>query len=296
MTTFASPRRWFQYRLRTLLLAIALAALPLAWLHSHLESARAVEFLRDRGAIIRDTPDGLVVQIEEVPGGRKQRGWTGSPTDLDRLRHLGAIQELHIRMTFTGPENLAFLEEVEGLRCLGITARGEPDWRGQLGKRMAVCRELETLLVSSRNLENESLQGLEDLKMLKMLGVRHVGALSRSSLDTICKIESLERFIGIVRNATDEDLKKFLALPRLRTIRIQSGSMSLAGLNWLRQNHPTCTSALPVYPLEVVYSLHGKPSLYARGMKPHRMNVNHSQSFKPSLYAEWMKRQRRTTP
>ena len=130
MTTPKPKLRWFQYRLRTLLIVVTLCAIPFAWvaakwlqLKREQEAARAFETLgglvnwsKPSGPVwLRDLiGDDLFTHIELL----YLFGTEVTDTGLENIKGLGELQTLNLwatKITDTGLENLKGLSQLRTL-------------------------------------------------------------------------------------------------------------------------------------------------------------------------------------
>ena len=154
-------RRWTQFRLRTLYVLVAVAALPCVWLawrmeHKRRERAVVAEIKKQGGVVFydwqttgNDTPSGAawlrtllgddffadvtcVIESSQV-----------TDADLTHLQGLTALQKLHLNGTKVTDEGLSHLEGFRGLQALFLDGTDVTDaGLTQFKKRFTALRYL----------------------------------------------------------------------------------------------------------------------------------------------------------
>jgi hypothetical protein len=204
---------------------------------------RSIQKLTSLGARFERRKAGLTISLNSVGSGGRYNAWTGSASDLKELCRLGAIHELNLSLHFSGPEDLAFLPSIRELRHLDITSRDGRQWNRKYLSHIAKCRDLEKLSLFVPRLPDSALDPLTKLDNLVELHLTSL-ELSRVSLKAICQIRSLHTFGGLVVDATDADLRQFVALRKLRRLRIKGAGVTDQGRQWLLKHHPSCKEIL----------------------------------------------------
>ena len=188
----ASPARWrFQFRLRTLMLAVAVCAVACSWFAVRKDRAArqlaATKALGDRVWVVYDyelDADGLRTEGAQPPGPAWLRNllggdffadveavWGTSGFDDDDMAHLKGFPRLRYlnvfnsRVTEAGIVHLKSLPELENLSLGGtrITDAGLV--------HLQQLRKLEGLGLYSTGVTDEGLAHLHDLAGLKRLGL-----------------------------------------------------------------------------------------------------------------------------
>ena len=141
-------RRWFQFRLRTLMVFVTLCAVACSWFAVKLQQARrqreAVEAIREAGGHVtydyEIDADGSRIQSPEPPGPawlRKTLGvdffsdvrcvyfyalWSGFGDDgMEHLKELPSLQELYLSHTQVGDAGLEHLKGLTSLKWLRLS-------------------------------------------------------------------------------------------------------------------------------------------------------------------------------
>jgi len=217
MADASTPRlRWFQYRLRTLLMLMLLASIGMSWLAVRMKRARMEH--EAAKAILK--AGGQVAYVYELDAaGKKIPGATppaptwlrnllgndlfdgvaevrvGGDAELEYVKHLPNLQSLSF---WCGPKltdaGLAHLQEVPRLRRLHFGAH--------------------------QNVTDAGLVNLTALTQLQRLEMRYL-QISDAGLEHLAGLNQLqELYLGSTAKVTDEGVKKLQqALPNCRIIR-----------------------------------------------------------------------------
>ncbi len=135
------PRRWFQFRLRTLLVVILVLSLPLSWLAVRMERARrqreAVEAIERLG--------GNAVYDWQRRGVRQKpaSSWLRRPLGDDFFDEVAFVKIDHVQVRDT---ELKCLEELRDLPCLHLvdtptTNAGPSTWTSLWTATGGPCRK-----------------------------------------------------------------------------------------------------------------------------------------------------------
>ena len=172
MTTEPPKRRWFQFRLRTLLVVILVLSLPLSWFAVRMERARrqreAVEAIEQMGGSVmydweRDPnrPDVLYVDhpvpswaldllgedffsnVTHVSASFSRAGDYREihDTNLESFRGMNTLSHLDLSWTQMTDDGLNHLEHLTNLEFLDVTrTQVTPEGVEQLRKALPNCR------------------------------------------------------------------------------------------------------------------------------------------------------------
>lgn len=145
MTTEPPKRRWFQFRLRTLLIVVLVLSMPLSWFAWRMERARrqraAVEAIEQVGGYVGynayPIPPPGMVRVVPTPKPSWLRNLLGidffenvvyvflpngdaSDFDLEQFKGLPNLRELRFKDPPVSVDELEHLREIEGLQILGL--------------------------------------------------------------------------------------------------------------------------------------------------------------------------------
>lgn len=202
MTTAPPKRRWFQFRLRTLLIAILLLSLPLSWFAVALQRAR-----RQRQA---------VEAIRELGGFVDQRERTSVPR--------------WIRESF--PED--FFTEVVEVRLLANKHRNA---MLKVLKAVSTDHEIEKL---PPHVADPGVEHLKELTSLRKLTLRNTTATG-TDLEHLAGLTNLQELDLRDTEITDAGLEHLKGLTRLHFLKLNDAQVSLQGCQKLHESLPDCT-------------------------------------------------------
>jgi hypothetical protein len=184
--------RWYQCRLRTLLIFVTLAALGISWFGMNLHRAR-----RQREAIEAILKMGNVVLNYEC--------------QLE-------LKNVNPKRLLYGP---AWLRKLLGDDFFNDVALCIITEKGDIHSALEHCKEfpeLEELEIWGRGLTDDDLKNIPKLKNLRNLSIWFGEKITVAGWDSIKEMKQLQGLqIGRIR-FTDDDLAKFQDLPNLRRL------------------------------------------------------------------------------
>jgi hypothetical protein len=156
MTASHPERRWVQYRLRILLVVVAVLAIPSGWLVAQVLQAR-----RERLAAAAIEELGVEVGWSEPSGPTWL--WALLGDDLIDGRHVDAVQLIGDKGTDAALEHLKVLDQVQILDLTGseVTNAGLQDLRG--------LNQLQSLWLCGTQVSDDGLENLKGLNSLQDL-------------------------------------------------------------------------------------------------------------------------------
>jgi Leucine-rich repeat (LRR) protein len=215
--------RWFQFRLRTLLVLVTLCAIPCSWLGVKMRQAR-----RQRDAVAAIKKLGGVVVWSKPAGPRWLReilgddffkdvfyvGAVGSEvTDvgLNYLDGLSRLQELDLsntRLPDAGLERLTGLSQLQVL-CIGGTKITDAGLEHLTG-----LSQLQVLFVGGTKITDAGLEHLKGLGRLRELGLGGT-QVTDAGLEHLRALSQLQRLYLFGCEVTDAGVKRLLqAVPK----------------------------------------------------------------------------------
>lgn len=234
-------RRWFQFRLRTLLVLTAIAAVAL------------VGVLRERSRIAeqqRVLRPHVKAVANVIPNWRDDL-WGYDHThyaqyieanlltddDLQYLLRLPALKELIVTNDpiLTGP-GLAYLQDVPSLRRLTLSETGVNDAGLE---HLAGVTQLEYLRLTGGKFTGRGFAHLAGLSRLKRLDIEGRN-ITDDGLEPLGRLTQIYELALRVSGCTDAGLKHLHSLKQLRRLEIDGRDITDAGLEELRRALPTC--------------------------------------------------------
>ena len=231
MSTPQPRRRWLQFRLRTLLIAVTISTLPLGYVAWEREQCRggkeALEMVKRHadstdGSWSESSPFGRPAWLKPVIGDDDFRavdevslsGDTISDSDLRLLAALPNLHEIGIidaNVTDDGVAYLRNLQFVEGFRVWGNRQVTAKEW-GFLGG----WRHLRSLSFH----DNHSDRAVPDFPALASLKDLHVTdiPITAATLETISRQTTVEYLALNNTGVTDTDLRHLSRLKNLRSL------------------------------------------------------------------------------
>jgi hypothetical protein len=177
-------RRWFQFSLRTLLIGVAIVAIPCAWLGKRIEQKRME---REEVAAIVKLRGSVLYDYQNVYGG-KPRGpeWLRSVLGDD------------------------FFSEVDHVILTGTNA-GDTEL-----EHLTALTRFRTLWLGGTKVTNAGLEHLEGLRELRQLGLHstNVNDAGLVCLKALTQLETLDLTKTRISDAGVKDLQ--IALPKCR--------------------------------------------------------------------------------
>ncbi len=252
-------RRWFQFRLKWLMLLIAVVSASLAFYFSPTKRAeRAVEALQGTGAEVlfdyQRLPDNSTYSHQvEPPGPSAIRQIAGegffqdaewivlhdTALTADALLPLAQLSSLR-RITLTncviGDQHMVHFSKLRLIESLDlksnqITDTGLLQLRGML--------RLETISISQNHIRGDGLQHLGGLKRLKQLFL-HDNPVADDNLAHIGALTNLEMLGLAGTNVTDDGLKHLANLKKLRYLGLTRTNVTKAAVKTLQSKLPNC--------------------------------------------------------
>ena len=203
-------RRWFQFRLRTLLIVVLVLSLPLSWCAVRMEKARkqreAVEALRRMGCHVSYREE------DAIPVVRQAIHWVAMATGPD----------------FVLEPDVIFCEQskVSDAELKRLREFREPD--------QVEIIHLNHTQVSDAALE--SLGGLANLKILWLDSTR----VTDSGLKCLGGLTNLEELTLQHTQVTDAGLKHLGSLKDLKCLVVDDTSVTIEGVKKLQEALPDC--------------------------------------------------------
>jgi Leucine Rich repeat len=163
-------RRWYQFRLRTLLICVLVLSVPLSWFGVRLEKARkqrnAIDLLEDKGCIfVYQYP-----RVKEIRVPIQVLAAYSRVTDSD-LKHLRDLTEItHIYLNETAITD-AGLQHLEGLTQLRELSLEHTDITDDGLKHLPGLTSLRVLRLGYTPITDVGLNQLEELTNLRCLDV-----------------------------------------------------------------------------------------------------------------------------
>jgi len=213
MTKNSPKRRWFQFRLRTLLIGVLVLSLPLSWFAWRMEKARkqreAVEALQSTGIfldwqIVRESEPGvptwlaklfgdsyLFVEVRQVIW-NTQSNW--KPVRDEHMIHLADLPDLRRIAVPTCRVSDVGVEHLKGLTNLRSLDLSRTEVTDDGLKHLKEMSELQHLFLSGTQITDgglEYLKGLANLKWLSLKGTQATpeGVQRLQEALPSCKIE-----------------------------------------------------------------------------------------------------------
>jgi Leucine-rich repeat (LRR) protein len=267
-------RRWYQFRLRTLLIAVAIVAIPCAWLGSRIERKRnqqqTVDMFREYGGGIRfdyQQPSGAgtangpawlrsllgenvfseVIEVHFIGASDLVQGTGGKVTDevLKKIESLSEVKTLHLTMTPKITD--AGIASVSRLKKLNYLAIGGTQVTNAGLANLKELPQLEHLFLGGNRISDSGLENLKGLSTLRELGL-HEEAVTDEGLATVESLSSLEYLMLGGPRITDAGLEHLKGLKRLKKLSFNGTKVTNEGVAGLRRTLPNCTIAI-YYPL-----------------------------------------------
>ena len=216
MTAARPKRRWYQFSLRTLLLAVLVINLPLSWFAARLEKARkqkeAVEALEKAGgyAFYRSQSED---RFAELLAPKRARALLGDHFFFDVVAVLAYDKSIDFKLVTCrnlGDKELTYLKGLPSLEILHLGDTQVTDAGLENVKELADLREL---VLSDTQVTDA---GLEHLKGLTNLTDLHLGdtQITDAGLEHLAAMTNLTFLTLFVTQVTPEGVKKLQeALP-----------------------------------------------------------------------------------
>ncbi len=250
-------RRWLQFSLRTLMLAITFFAAWLAFYYlSGKRAERAAKALEQIGAsvcydyqrvaggysVTKPKPgpaflhailgDGLLQHAEFVELQRKNL----KVGELAPLDYLTTIQNLQIRECDLTDEHLV---HIAGLRQLTVLLLDDGQITDQGLVNLAKLSGLEQLQISNNQIHGSGLKYLVGLTNLKHL-ILFNNPISDDGLENLASLKNLESLGFSDANITDDGLSHLANLKKLKYLNVINTKVTRAGAAKLNAALPNC--------------------------------------------------------
>lgn len=233
----ARPRRWFRFSMRSLLLLVALLAVPLAWKVNRVHHQRAVVAeVMSNGGMISYSDDPYSLRLRGVvrastPNLSWWRSWLGDDYFVDVV---GVI----LTGSTVGDATLARIATLPNLERLDIYSNKITD---DGLKPLASHRKLKELTLSSPHVTDKGLRHLTGLTALEELSIG-LNLVGETQLDQIAilrqvtslNIDGMQSLVGPYGIADDE-LEQISKLDNLRRLHLSGSSITDAGLAHLHR-------------------------------------------------------------
>ncbi|MEZ6072711.1 MAG: hypothetical protein R3C10_21220 [Pirellulales bacterium] len=227
-----SRRRWWQFRLRTVLVISLLLALTLGWqVNRASRQRRAVAAIRDLGGHVYYSHDIGGREAERNPVGRATQ-WIGERFGRDLVDRVTWVDIEGVAVRDDDLVWIAAIPSLELLRIDGseITAEGL--------EHFAALDRLEVLsLPNHRHLAN-GLVHLEGLGRLRSIVLSNTDTGDEHAA-VLVRIKSLENIDLDDSEVTDAALETLAQLPRLTNLLVGGTHVTDAGVARFREAHPT---------------------------------------------------------
>ena len=227
--TVAPRRRWLRFSLRTMMLLVAVVAVPLAGKFNRVRNQRAVvaEVADLNGQVIYDYQLGFkepARQTVEPPGPRWLRELLGDD-------FFATVARIDIEDVPVTGATLALIATLPDLQQLGLTSN-QINVTGL--RHLAKLNKLEGLGLQSTSITDSSLAHLAELKGLKYLTLEG-SLITDSGLVQVAKLTQLEALELHADTVTDDGLRPLAKLPNLNYLLIDCNHVTDAGLAHLHQ-------------------------------------------------------------
>lgn len=225
-------RRWFQFSLRTLLLAMLVFGCGLGWLaNKRIKSQRAwaaVNAIKLKGGILRFEKGNWIEKKLGVDLPGKASIIIACSRDLSESSYLAqvpSLQDIQIFGTTVTDDDLRLLENLSELRSFDanssqITSQGLLHLQGLI--------KLDHLGIDGSNVTDEGLANLQ-LPHLRSLSIGWT-SVTDAGVASLTKQTSLEVLNLQNTKVTDACVDSLLKMPNLRSINIEDTAITDAGL------------------------------------------------------------------
>jgi hypothetical protein len=267
LNTTKSRTRWFQFRLRTLMLLMLLASLGLSWLRIEMTKAQrrqeAVSAIQSLGGEVlydyqgktsgsappttppsppqtwlhklfgRDLFDRVLsVHFYSCPG----RPGIGDADLMPHLEPLSDLRDVNLCDTNITNQGLRCLENHQDLRSLDLasTKINEGDLDHLTGLRL---RRLSLFGTRASDAGLKSLKDMQSLRELNLHGTR----VTDAGLTSLQGLKGLQSLNLTRTNVTDAGLKHLEGLGTLNTLSLRRTHVSRQGAERLQAKLPNCT-------------------------------------------------------
>ena len=224
-------RRWFQLRLRTLLILVLVLCVPLAWLANRLVRTRP-----QRDALAELRRHGYGGMQEPLPAERWLIRWIGFANVKQMRSYLRDVRT--VKSGGAGDGKLDVLRELPYVRVLALGGDNVTDAAVQ---HIVTCTEATDISLYHTQVTDAGLQQLRPLRKLQRIYLAYSG-ITDAGLDVL---EVFPELLGLDLTGTritDAGLAKLQRLPRLRGLTLAKTAITDDGLAYL--GHLTCLDFL----------------------------------------------------
>lgn len=222
-------RRWFQYRLRTVLVVVLLSAIACSWLAARMQKAqehrKAVREVQSTGGWIAYGHSNDSSMCYAAPPG---------PAWLHRL--LGEDFFADVAWAFVrndaGMVSVASFNRLRFLSCKHATDAGL--------EHLSDLPQLETLDLQFGQVTDAGLEQLSGLKHLRELNLNGTTPVTDAGLRHVRELTQLRALLLAGTAVTDAGLEEVEELPQLRYVDVRNTGVTYAGVKKLQQALPNC--------------------------------------------------------
>ena len=232
MADKSPKRRWFQFRLRTLLIAILVLSVPLSWFAVRKEKARrqreAVEEIERLGGTVFYPYDGLLVP--------PKRTWLRKLLGNDFFDKVDSVTYVNF-----GPEVItdSSLEPLEGLPYLSWLCLTGTQVTDDGLKLLKGNKHLDTLILQGTQITDDGMKHLKDLRTIKYLDLTNcpITGIGLNHLAANAKL----LYLDLDNTQVDDSAVEYLArLTSLQLLTIEGTQVTPEGVKKLQEALPNC--------------------------------------------------------
>ena len=243
MTTEPPKRRWLQFRLRTLLIAILVLSLPLSWFAVRMERARrqreAVEAIERTGGFVTLDPiepwapswactllgSDFFVDVVQA---RCSKNF--GDTEAAHLKALPRLNELGLTMSKITTVGYGCFRELAGLKKLSLNFMPIKDCDFEQVAELAWLEELD---ISDCSMLSEA--GFQHVEKLTSLRCLELGELEGSKVELrhVANLRDLESLSLAFAEISDAHLEQLGGMPNLRWLNLSCTRITSDGLRHL---------------------------------------------------------------
>lgn len=249
MTTTKTKRRWFQFRLRTLLLVVTVFAVCMAWYVSRAQrQRRTVAALRAMGGRVvynadlrlpelapawlqRLLGDDYFFSVSHLDLSRNTGVDDETLVHLDELAHLRSLDLGQTQVTDAGLGSLKGMSELESLKLEGIPITNEGL------AHLAGLRKLHFLAIDSPQVTDQGLVSLKGMTKLRTLSLRRAN-LTDAGLEHLDGLRSVEYLYLSGSGITDGRLADLKGMTQLRVLGLGGTKVTPTGAHRLFDDLP----------------------------------------------------------
>lgn len=202
-----SPRRWFQFGLRTMIVLVLVASLPCAWVAHRLQHKR-----HERAAVAALRASGINGKSGVTVWYHSQHSSVGHPLGPKRLR------------TILGDD---FLDSVTAVRFDGDPADGDAD---SLFANLRYLNDIQELEVHSLCVSDEAMQPIPMLKKLSKLTLGQTRVTDKG-VKELARLSNLTNLHISGGRLTDAGINQLTTLQALTCLEIPGAEITDAALS-----------------------------------------------------------------